>query len=104
MVTHKLSRRDARQIAVRAQWLHRERPTELVELVRHITLLQIDPTAAVAPSAHLVARSRLGSAYDPADLDRALRERELVELRATIRPAEDIVLYRRPAQRTRAVV
>jgi uncharacterized protein len=65
-----------------------------VELVRHITLLQIDPTAAVAPSAHLVAWSRLGSAYDPADLDRALQKRELVELRATIRPAEDIVLYR----------
>jgi uncharacterized protein YcaQ len=65
-----------------------------VELVRRITLLQIDPTAAVAPSAHLVAWSRLGSAYDPADLDRALQNRELVELRATIRPAEDIVLYR----------
>lgn len=94
MVTHKLSRRDARRIAVRAQWLHSERPTELVELVRRITLLQIDPTAAVAPSAHLVAWSRLGSAYDPADLERALQKRELVELRATIRPAEDIVLYR----------
>ena len=65
-----------------------------MELVRQITLLQIDPTAAVAPSAHLVAWSRLGSAYDPADLDRALQKRELLELRATIRPAEDIVLYR----------
>ena len=94
MVTHKLSRRDARRIAVHAQWLHRQRPTELVELVRQITLLQIDPTTAVAPSAHLVAWSRLGSAYDPADLDGALLKRELVELRATIRPAEDIVLFR----------
>ena len=65
-----------------------------MELVRHITLLQIDPTTAVAPSAHLVAWSRLGSAYDPADLDGALLKRELVELRATIRPAEDIVLFR----------
>jgi uncharacterized protein len=94
VVTHKLPRRDARRIAVHAQWLHRQRPTELVELVRHITLLQIDPTTAVAPSAHLVAWSRLGSAYDPADLDGALLKRELVELRATIRPAEDIVLFR----------
>jgi len=93
-VTHKLPRRDARRSAVHAQWLHRQRPTELVELVRHITLLQIDPTTAVAPSAHLVAWSRLGSAYDPADLDGALLKRELVELRATIRPAEDIVLFR----------
>jgi uncharacterized protein len=69
---HQLSRRDARRIAIRAQWLHSERPTELVELVRHITLLQLDPTAAVAPSADLVACSRLGAAYDHADLDRAL--------------------------------
>jgi uncharacterized protein len=91
---HQLSRRDARRIAIRAQWLHSERPTELVELVRHITLLQLDPTAAVAPSADLVACSRLGAAYDHADLDRALSQRELVELRTTIRPAEDIALYR----------
>jgi uncharacterized protein len=53
-----------------------------------------DPTAAVAPSADLVACSRLGAAYDHADLDRALSQRELVELRTTIRPAEDIALYR----------
>jgi uncharacterized protein YcaQ len=63
-------------------------------LVRRITLLQIDPTAAIAPSADLVAWSRLGARYDRADLDRALRERELVEFRATIRPAEDLALYR----------
>ncbi len=94
MSTHTLSRRDARRIAVRAQWLHDERPTQLIGLVRHITLLQIDPTAAVAPSADLVAWSRLGARYDPADLERALRQRELVEFRATIRPAEDLALYR----------
>jgi uncharacterized protein YcaQ len=94
VATHKLSRRDARRIAVRAQWLHRERPTRLVELVRHITLLQLDPTAAVAPSADLVAWSRLGARYNRADLDRAVRERELVEFRATIRPGEDLALYR----------
>jgi uncharacterized protein len=63
-------------------------------LVRRITLLQIDPTAAIAPSADLVAWSRLSARYDRADLDRALRERELVEFRATIRPAEDLALYR----------
>src|SRR5215218_10801852 len=38
---HKLSRRDARRVAVRAQWLHRQRPTQLLGLVRRITLLQI---------------------------------------------------------------
>src|SRR2546430_12466338 len=94
MARHILSRRDARRVAVRAQWLHRERPAGLLELVRQLTLLQIDPTAAIAPSADLVVWSRLGAAYDPADLDRALRVGELVEFRGTIRPAEDLALYR----------
>src|SRR2546430_13842378 len=94
MARHILSRRDARRVAVRAQWLHRERPAGLLELVRQLTLLQIDPTAAIAPSADLVAWGRLGAAYDPADLDRALRVGELVEFRGTIRPAEDLALYR----------
>jgi len=31
------------------------RPTDLLAVVRQLTLLQIDPTAAVAPSADLVA-------------------------------------------------
>lgn len=63
-------------------------------MVRQLTLLQIDPTAAVAPSADLVAWSRLGAGYDPADLDRALLQRKLVEFRGMIRPAEDLALYR----------
>jgi hypothetical protein len=89
-----LSRRDARRVAIRAQWLHRDRPSDLLDLVRHITLLQLDPTAAIAPSADLVAWSRLGSRYDPAELDRALDKRALIEFRATLRPAADIALYR----------
>lgn len=79
---------------MRAQWLHRDRPGDLLELVRHVTLLQVDSTAAVAPSADLVAWSRLGAGYDPEDLDRALAGRDLVEFRGTIRPAEDLALYR----------
>jgi uncharacterized protein len=94
MATHMLSRRDARRVAVRAQWLHADRPTELLGLARQLTLFQIDPTAAVAPSADLVAWSRLGAGYDPADVDRALLQRKLVEFRGTIRPAEDLALYR----------
>jgi uncharacterized protein YcaQ len=91
---HQLSRTDARRVAVRAQLLTAERPTDLVELVRHLTLLQIDPTAAVAPNADLVAWSRLGYEYDPADLVAALEEHRLVELLGLVRPAEDIVLFR----------
>jgi uncharacterized protein YcaQ len=44
----------------------------LLEVVRHLTMLQIDPVAAIAPSAELVAWSRLGSAYSPAALRTAL--------------------------------
>ncbi len=94
MTTHRLSRRQARQIAVRAQWLHRDRPSGLLELVRHLTLLQVDLTPAVAPSADLVAWSRLGSSYAPADLESALGNQALVELQGMIRPVEDLALYR----------
>jgi uncharacterized protein len=55
------SRTDARRVAVRAQLLESQRPPGLVDMVRDLTLLQIDPTAAVAPNADLVAWSRLGS-------------------------------------------
>jgi uncharacterized protein len=94
VAVHELSRRDARRIAVRAQLLDTPRPTGLLEVVRRLTLLQIDPTAAIAPSAELVAWSRLGSSCSPAELDTALAGRALIELRAMIRPAEDLALYR----------
>ncbi|MFC0006376.1 DNA glycosylase AlkZ-like family protein [Micromonospora siamensis] len=94
MTVHQLSLADARRIAVRAQLLDAARPAGLVEAVRHLTLLQIDPTAAVAPTADLVSWSRLGPAYAPADLVAALGSRALIELAATIRPAEDLALYR----------
>ena len=91
---HTLSRAEARRIAVRAQLLDAARPDHLLDVVHGLTLLQADPTAAVAPSAHLVAWSRIGSAYSPADLTAALADRSLIELRGMIRPAEDIALYR----------
>jgi uncharacterized protein YcaQ len=94
VTVHRLSRTDARRIAVRAQLLDSPRPTELLDVVRRLTLLQIDPTAAIAPSADLVAWSRLGSSYSPAQLESALADRTLVELQAMIRPSEDPALYR----------
>src|SRR4051794_2151950 len=93
MAVHQLSRTDARRIAVRAQLLGRDRPTDLHEVVRGLTLLQNDPTNAVAPSADLVAWSRLGSAYRSSELAEALAKRSLIDLRLMIRPAEDISLY-----------
>ena len=62
--------------------------------MRRLTLLQIDPVAAIAPSADLVAWSRLGSAYAPGELEDALENRTLLELRAMVRPSEDLALFR----------
>lgn len=91
---HDLSRRDARRIAVRAQLLDAHRPDELLEVVRHLTLLQADPTSAVAPSAELVLWARLGRAHRLGHLDRDVESGRLVELRGMLRPAEDLALFR----------
>jgi uncharacterized protein YcaQ len=91
---HQLSRADARRIAVRAQLLDKPRPTDLLDVVRHLTMLQIEPTEAVAPTAELVLFSRLGSGYSPAELTAALKEQELLEFQGMVRPAEDLALYR----------
>ncbi len=91
---HQLTRAQARQIAVRAQLLDADRPTYVVSLVERLTMLQVDPTAAIAPSADLVAWSRLGSSYRPADLKRALeQDRTLFEFNAVVRPMRDLGLY-----------
>ena len=91
---HELSRTDARRIAVRAQLLTKERPSDLVEIVQHLSLLQLEPTSAVAPSADVVLWSRLGSSYSPQELRDAVDEQRLIELRSMLRPAEDLALYR----------
>src|SRR5437867_13327000 len=84
---HRLTKAQARRIAVRAQLLDASRPTDLLTVVQRLTLLQIDPTAAIAPSADLVAWSRLGAAYEPAQHQRALeQERTLFEYDALGRP------------------
>jgi hypothetical protein len=91
---HRLTKAQARRIAVRAQLLDAPRPTDLLAVVQQLTLLQIDPTAAIAPSADLVAWSRLGSAYEPADLKQALeQDRALFEHNALVRPMGDLGLY-----------
>ncbi|MCM0674812.1 winged helix DNA-binding domain-containing protein [Micromonospora phytophila] len=91
MVVPCLSRNEARRIAIRAQLLDAPRPTDLVNICERLTLLQIDPTAAIAPSADLVLWSRLGSTYDPADLTRAVEtDRTLVETVAYIRSPRDL--------------
>jgi uncharacterized protein len=100
---HRLTKAQARRIAVRAQLLDAPRPTELLPVVQQLTLLQIDPTAAVAPSADLVAWSRLGSAYQPAHLQQALeQDRTLFEHNALVRPMSDLGLVLAGARTARS--
>src|ERR687896_1024054 len=94
MPVHRLTKEQARRIAIRAQLLDAPRPTDLLTVVQRLSMLQIDPTAAIAPSADLVAWSRLGSAYQPAHLQHALeQERTLFEHNALVRPMSDLGLY-----------
>jgi uncharacterized protein YcaQ len=91
MAVQQLTIERARRVAVRAQLLDLPRPTDLFEVVDRLTFLQIDPTAAIAPSADLVLWSRLGASYDPSDLTRAVEhERLLHETVAYIRPPGDV--------------
>jgi uncharacterized protein len=91
---HRLTKAQARRIAVRAQLLDARRPIDLLMVVQQLTLLQIDPTAAIAPSADLVAWSRLGSTYRPDDLRQALeQDRTLFEHNALVRPMSDLGLH-----------
>lgn len=71
---HRLSRQQARRLAVRAQLLTADRPAGIVETVDALTVVNIEPTAAVAPSADLILWSRLGWPYQPADLQRLVEE------------------------------
>jgi uncharacterized protein YcaQ len=92
----------ARRIAVRAQLLDGSARTVL-DTVRRLGFLQMDPISTVATPQQLVLWSRLGT-YDTAELDRLLwKERKLFEYDAFIYPIEDLPLQRaRMSQRRRA--
>ncbi|MGF9755651.1 crosslink repair DNA glycosylase YcaQ family protein [Microvirga sp. 0TCS3.31] len=89
-----LSPRQARRIAVRAQLLATPRPGDVREVVRHLGFLQVDLTRVVAPHADLALWTRLGSSYQPEDLEELVGDGALVELRAMLLPSEDVALHR----------
>ncbi|MDX6415063.1 MAG: uncharacterized protein QOH23_2473 [Gaiellaceae bacterium] len=75
--------------------------TDVLQTVRRLGFLQIDPISTVAPPQRLVLWTRLG-AYDPAELDRLLwKERKLFESSAFIWPIEDFPLIRARMRRRR---
>ena len=93
-MVHRLTRQQARRIAVRAQLLDADRPTDMLEVVRRLWAVQVDLTAAVAPSAHLVLWSRLGRAYRPGDLEELQVDRAVVEYDGMLHAADDLALFR----------
>jgi uncharacterized protein YcaQ len=84
---------EARRIAVRAQDLD-GRAKGVLETVRRLGFLQLDPISSVAPPQHLVLWSRLGP-WKTAELDRLLwEERKLVEWDAFLYPIEDLPILK----------
>ena len=91
---------EARRIAVRAQLLEGS-ATTILDTVRALGYLQIDPISTVAPPQQLVLWSRLGP-YDVAELERLLwKERKLFEWNAFIWPIETLPLLRARMRRRR---
>jgi uncharacterized protein YcaQ len=90
----------ARRIAVRAQALDGS-ASGVLETVRRLGFLQMDPIATVAPPQQLVLYSRLG-AFDVTELDRLVwEERKLFEWDAFLWPVEDLPLVRARMRRRR---
>lgn len=96
-MTLTLAPTEARRLVVASQLLAGKGPAPtqrgILETVRTLRHLQLDPTAAVARSHRLVLWSRLGP-YDPADLDTLQwKRRRLFEYRAFIHPIEDYPVH-----------
>jgi uncharacterized protein YcaQ len=72
---------------VRAQLLDADRAGDVVEVAEELGAIKIDPTATIAPAEHTILWSRLGTAYDPIQLSKAVeRDRLLFEFDGSFRP------------------
>jgi uncharacterized protein YcaQ len=96
-----VSQEEARRIAIRAQLLDGS-ATNVLDTVRQLGYLQIDPISTVATPQQLVLWSRLGP-YDTTELDRLLwRDKTLFEWNAYIWPTEDLPLLQARMRRRRS--
>lgn len=99
-MTHRLTRDEARRIAVRAQLLDSDRPGDVVEVAEQLGYIKIDPTAVISPCEHTVLWSRIGWSYEPGQLQKAVEiDRLLFEFDGAFRPVSLLPLLR-PAMRT----
>lgn len=95
MEPHRLSRQDARRIAIRAQLLDAHRPALVAEVVDELTVLNIDPTNAIAPSEDHILWTRLGGGYEHAHLQEAVEtDKTVFEYDGMYRSIADLPLYR----------
>jgi uncharacterized protein len=93
---------EARRIAVRSQLLDGSAARAgVLETIRRLGFLQLDPIETVARPQHLVLWSRIGS-FDTGELDRLLwTTRQLVEWNAFVWPVESLPLLRARMRRYR---
>lgn len=95
MEPHRLSRADASRLAVRAQLLDADRPAIVAEVVDELTVLNIDPTNAIAPSEDHILYSRLGGGYEHEHLvEAAETDKTVFEYDGMYRSSADLGLYR----------
>ena len=86
-MTHQLTRDQARRIAVRAQLLDADRPSDVVEVAEQLGQIKIDPTNTIAPAEHTALWSRIGGGYEPHQLTQAVEhDRTLFEHLGTYKP------------------
>ena len=93
MAVREISRREARQIAVRAALLDGTRPDDLLAVVRQLAMVRVELTPTVAPSADHIAWSRLGSSYRAEDMTNAVNLGLLFERGWMLRPMSDLGLF-----------
>jgi uncharacterized protein YcaQ len=91
----RLSREEARRLAILGQGLAGSRPNGVVEVAKLLGRIQVDPTAVVDRAERLTLWSRLGD-YDREELRVALEEppRRLFEYVGFLLPIDDLPLHR----------